>query len=197
MGIPEHLDRLHPGRHPWVEYPHNVPRSYWQGLATNLAVRLLADFGKEPTASLLAQATQSLSNISARVATVRPTPYPSRMPVGSGNRAVGRYNTFFNPAVQAPISSGTEVMVQNDVRDFVEHFDSYLNTGETVSSFTISADTGLTIVSSSLTTPDVNYRIKAIGTSTPANDPWLKLTIVATTSTGRIETRVKNFQVTA
>lgn len=176
--------------------PHNVERWAWHGIATNLAIRLIPDFNKEVPQTLFAQASQSLSNMSGRTALVRQVNYPSRQPRGSGNtQRYNRWARFYRPPAEAPLESATITMQINDIDDFIEHFDAYLNLGEDVASYTISADDGLEIVSDSLSTPDVSYRIKAIGNDDSSANSLQQVTIVATTDAGRVETRVVNFQI--
>ena len=77
--------------------------------------------------------------------------------------------------------------------NFIEHFDSYLIDPEMLSSYTIKADTGLTIVSDSNEDPDIFYQIQAVGGT--SSDGLLRVKIVITTDTGRITTRVINFEL--
>ena len=164
--------------------------------ATNLALRLIPDFNKEVPATLMMQASQSLSNASGRSAKARlqETRYPERMAIGSGNTLRYRpFNRFYRDNANPPNDCTTNVIYINDINDFQESFDSYLRDGETVSSFTIEADPALNIVSSSLTTPVVDYRIEALNTETQGN--WQQVKIVSTTSLGRIQTRIINFDV--
>jgi len=175
----------------------NVPLAYKQAYATNLAIRLV-DFGKQLAPMLVAQASQSLSNLSGRSAMdrINMVPYPSRQPRGSGNTLrYNRWNRFYRNQSVAPNDCSTAEMFIGDVNDYVEHFDAYLNSGETISAVEFSADTGITITSSSFTDNDVSYKITATGSNdtTPQD---LQLTIIATTSSGRIETRVIIFAFT-
>ena len=87
-------------------------------------------------------------------------------------------------------------MVEDDINDFTEHFDSYLNDSETIASFSIIADPALDVQSSSNTDTDVTYRIKAGGTSNTAPLNNQQLTIIVTTSDGRVETRFIYFNIT-
>lgn len=175
---------------------HNVERQYWYALECNLAMRLVPDFGKTPSQALIAFQQSGYSFLSASTAPRRQTQYPSRMPRGSGNTLrYDRYRRYNTPQAEIPLTCASITMAVDDVDDFVEHFDSYLKDAETVSSHTIEADTGLTVVSESLTSPDVDYRIKAVGNSGERSDSLLQVRIVATTSLGRIETRLINFQV--
>jgi hypothetical protein len=173
--------------------PHNMERKFWHSYDVLLAVRLMPDYGKGeiPDVALIRQATSAYSFLSSSTAKVKQVPYPDRMPTGSDNR----WERFFVAQVEAPSSGLTNTMYVDDRRTFVEHFDSILVTGETIASFTISANTGLTINSSSLATPDVTYNITAVGSPDGSASPYLSVKIIATTSTGRIETRIINFKV--
>ena len=178
----------------------NVIRGYWQCLATNLAARLIPDFNKPVPPELHAQARQSLSNLSGRSAfnRVSGVPYPSRMARGSGNTLrYNRWNRFYRNQAQAPNSASTNQMIIGDIDDFIEHFDAYLDAGETISSFSIQTDPSLKLVSSSNTDDDVLYRIEAISNTDGTSPDIQQLTIIATTSTGRVETRFVFFSITS
>lgn len=165
------------------------------GVETNLAFRLAMDFGKVIPATLVALANSGMSVLAASTADPRQVEYPRRQPVGSGNDfRYNRYQRYYRVSAQAPNDCETIRMLEGEINDFAEHFDSYLLGVETISSYTLTADTGLTIQTQALASPDVNYRVRADGTTT-GNDRLLQVIIVATTSTGRIETRVINFQV--
>jgi hypothetical protein len=181
---------------PGANTPHNVERKYWNAIKSVLADRLLADFGKDPTESLMRQIAGGYSLLSSSTAPQRETRYPSRQPTGSGNERWNRYQRFYRRVADAPLSAATNHMLIDDIDDFVEHFDAYLKDGETVSSYTIAADTGLTIVSDSLTSPDIDYQIQADGSSSETTTESLQVKIVATTSLGRQETRIINFEIT-
>lgn len=172
---------------------HNLERKYVDAYKSNLAVRLFPDFGKgmQPDPVLMSQAQQGFSFLSAATAPRRQTQYPSRMPRGSGSTRLNRWNRFFQPVDEAPLSSASVKMVIGDVEDFTEHFDSWLKDVEDVASYTIEAGSGLTLVSDSLETPDVFYRIQADSAATGA----ICVKVVATTDTGRVTTRVINFDV--
>ena len=182
---------------PDVNSPHNVEEGYWYTIECLLAVRLIADFGKTPSQSLISLSQSGYSFLSASTAQVKQTDYPSRQPRGSGSTLrYNRYQRFYRPQAEAPLSCETNKMIIGNIDDFVEHFDSYLKDTETVSSYTIEADDGLTIDSDSLTSPDIDYRIEATGNSGERSNGFLQVKIVATTSLGRIETRLINFELT-
>ena len=174
----------------------NVKRGFKQAFATNLAIRLIPDFGKAVDPILSAQASQSLSNLSARSAydRIKKAEYPTRQPLGSGNTLRWyRWRRFYWSGAVAPTSCKTVTMFIDDVDDFVEHFDAYLNLddNESLSQVDFTMDSGLSLESSSFDAVDVNYRIKAISN----NGGTQQLVIVVTTSTGRVETRIINFEL--
>lgn len=179
---------------PDLNTPHNVPRKCWQGFKTNLAVRLMPDFGKgrQPDAVLQKQANAGLSTISAFTAKIPFTQYPTRMPKGRG---YGYQNRFFRPEDIAPISCETRRMYIDDVQTFTESFADYLRSGETISSYTITSDTGLTVSGDSNTNTAVSFTVTATGTSSTGGDPLLELKIVVTTSDSRLKTKIINFEL--
>lgn len=176
--------------------PTNVERWANHMMITNLAVRIIADFNKQVPQTLFAQASQSLSNASGVTAaeTIRQVQAPRRMPRGHGNTIKwNRWARFQRPVPLAPNNSATNTLVIGDIDDYTEHFDAYLMFDETISSFTIAADPGLSLESSSLTSPDVFYRVKAVDNST--DGVFKQVKIVATTSLGRVETRIIDFNI--
>ena len=174
--------------------PHNMDRKFWNSYDVLLAVRLMPDYGKgaTPDVTLIRQASAGFSFLSSLTATIKQVQYPSRMPVGSG-ASVG--SKFFGKVVEAPNAVPTRIMYIGDITTFVEHFDSYLETGEDVASHTIAASTGLTITADALATPDVTYTIQAVGNGDGSANSLLQVKIVATTTTGRKETRIINFKL--
>lgn len=179
-----------------------VRLAYKQAFSTNLALRLTPDFGKVPDPVLASQASQSLSNLSGRAAMdrVRGVQYPNRQPMGSGNTLrYNRWNRFYQTGASAPNSCKTVQMHIGDINDFVEHFDAYLKQDdvELISSVDFSADSGLTILSSSFTDTDVNYQIRADGSSGSTSNEVQQLVIIVTTDAGRVTTRVVQFELSA
>jgi hypothetical protein len=175
--------------------PCGIGRQFWYTSEVLLAQRLLSDFGKEPTLALMQQIKSSASFLSSASATVEETQYPSRMPRGSGNDLrFSRWQRFYPQAVSAPNECATNRMFKGNVDDFVEHFDSKLISPETISTYTIEADTGLTIQSDSISDSDIIYRILA-DDNTSSITQIVQVKIVVTTSTSRIITRMINFEI--
>jgi len=177
--------------------PHNMDRKFWHSYDVNLAVRLMPDYGKgqKPDVALIRQASAGISFLSSATALIKAVQYPNRMPIGSGSSIGQRWGAFFTKQNEAPISYLTKTMYIGDITDFVEHFSSYLLDGEDISVYTIEANTGVTITADALDSPDINYTIQADGNSDGSGISLLNVKIVATTSDGRIETRIINFKI--
>lgn len=181
-------------QNPDLNTPHNIERRFWSGLSLCLAARLIDSFGKEPTATLLPRIQAAFSFLSARTAPLKRTRYPSRHPVGAKNNFIGRQN-FYETVEEAPLGCATNEMFLGDVDNFTEDFTSWLTSGETISSYTITANTGLTIVSNSNTDTAVSYQIRAVGANGENSDALLQLKIVVTSSATRKVTRIINFKL--
>lgn len=175
---------------------HNVSKKHEYAFQSCLAFRLLDDFGKEVPATLLSAYQGAYSYLSATTAPVRQTQYPSRQPLGAGNTLRwARYRRFYQPQSQVPLSCESNIMFLGDIDNFTEHFDSWLLDTEAVASFVITSDEGLTVVSSSLSSPDITYQISATGNEGVRSNSLLQVKIVATSDAGRVTTRIINFEL--
>lgn len=179
---------------PGLNSLHNVKRSYWDAMETALAMRLLGDFGKQPVSLLLVNAKGAYATLLSGTAMTNMVQYPNRQPVGSGNDLRrNRFRRFYRSASAAPNDCAvTTRMFVGDIDNFTEHFDAWLDQGETLASYTITTPhpSNLFISGDVLATPDVNYTVEAKAAGT------YPVTIVATSSNGRVETRVVYFQLT-
>ncbi len=122
-----------------------------QMMETNLATRLIPDFGKKAAQDdslneLKKQATQSLSNASARSAMLNRGIYPRRQAVGSGNTfRWQRWRRFTQDADNAPIDCSTVQMPLNIVKTIDASWSDEIDTGvQVITSATITYSTGLT-----------------------------------------------------
>ena len=188
------FDKINTGYHfedePDPNTPHNVPAKYWSAYESNLAMLLLADFGKQPMPTLMSESTGSLSAMFSSAAKVEQILPPRRQPVGSGNR-LSRWQRYYSNDEQVSIDTAINTMTTGDVNDFTEHFDSYLNLSEVISSYTISSSTPAVVAVSADTNTDedVTFRATAVSAGT------VSVTIKVTTDLGRIETRNIVFRV--
>lgn len=186
---------------PKTSSKHGVNPAYWDPIKKILALRLAPDFGKGDSSSLnpmlVKQASGAVSVIFSGTATPRQTKYPSRQPVGSGTGIrFPRIRRFYAEESETPNTCETKTMFIGDVSDFVEDFNAYLEDSEFIDTFTIEANTGLTINSSAKNTAEtaIDYNITATGNNEDANEA-LKLKIVVTTTGSRVETRIIDFQL--
>jgi hypothetical protein len=174
----------------------NVDKSFWNMIATNLAIRLIPDFNKDASPVLFSQASQSLSQASANCARdrIRGVQYPARQPVGSGNQIYARWQRFYSDVSSlAPNAPSTLFIMQGETNDFQESFAAYLRSDEFIDTFEVTSDIGLTVVSSTLLDGVITYRLTA-PVDLVANS-WLQVKIRITTTEGRVEIRIINFQV--
>lgn len=180
---------------PDTSTPHNIPREYWDAIENLLSSRILADFGKEPTPALALNISNAGSFLSSATALLRLTTYPSRQPIGKGNRFLNTFSGFYISQEIAPLSSNTIKMTVGDVDIFTEHFDDYLRDSETIASYALTADSGLDISEETLASPDLTYTVTATGTNTELSTEVLEIKIVATTSLARKVTRKIIFEL--
>lgn len=177
----------------------NIPMLAKQCFETSLALRLVARFGKNIPQALSLQASQSLSTVSSALAQIRPIQYPHRMPRGSGNTLrSNRWQRFYRPPIQTPLTCRTKNIVVGDINDYYEDWTQYLNNSEDITSYELVNNDGVTIISDSLDSPRVNFRVQ--GNEIPINVDGLvqdvgivKITI--NTTEGRINTREINFRL--
>jgi hypothetical protein len=173
---------------------HGIVTRYVDRVSGILAGKLMVDFGKgmTPDPKLMNEISVAYSVIASATAITRQIQPPSIMPLGSGNRRCWVSDTYQEPELQAPISILSNYLTVGSVEDYEENFDTYLKDGEDISAYTIDADNGLTIVSDSLATPVISFRIQADYTTSLST-----VKILVTTDSGRKTTRTINFEVVA
>jgi hypothetical protein len=173
----------------------NIDLGHRESVVLSLATRMLAAFGKPANPEMMRAKRAAFSSMMASTRNLQQIDPPSRQPLGSGNtnRYGNDWNRFYSGGSNAPQSAATNEMLIGDVNDFKESFESYLADGETIASFTIEADTGLTINSSTNNDPVIDYQIEATGTNNTSSVNNLQVKIQITTDAGRKETRIIYF----
>lgn len=163
----------------------------WMNYAVSsaLALRICSDFGVEPPASLVALANSAMNNLSARLARVQEVQYPSRMPVGSGQRWLGRFRDHYGQAAQYPNNGVTQTAAQYSTGQYKIDFTSLLQIGEALSGFTQTATSGINVLSSSFSgnvvTLQIQFQASVIG----------QVNIVATGDAGSVVPRSLDFNI--
>ena len=125
-----------------------VDRIHHNMIASNLAMLLLPDFGKDATPELAGQARSSFSASSAVIARKRlqGVNYPNRMPIGTGNRNFGFRSRKYFPAVHPAVTDASNYVLKcGEIEDFEESFFDWLG-DETIASYAISVEAGVTLV---------------------------------------------------
>ena len=176
----------------------NVEPFAWQMMASNLASRLVMDFGKEVSMSLamLAKTSSStVSGVSARKFT-QEVQYPRRQARGSGNTLrYNRWQRYYRDPPFAPSESSTNFLNPGDINDYIENYDAYLRDTETISSYTIEGTPDLTISNDSNTDNEVSYRVTVSDDPNSTTTGFQAVVIQVVTSLGRETSRQINFQI--
>ena len=156
-----------------------------------LGVRLAPYFGKEAEMSVQRQATQALSNWGARTGKTNMINPPNRQPRGSGNNfRFPNWVRFYRFDGDAPISCDTFTLKVDAIDFFLVDFTNYLLDGATITSFTTEVTNGITLLNITQDGAKFNMECKGVfgGSQT--------ITLTITTSTGRINPQLVNFNIT-
>lgn len=175
---------------------HGMEFYAFQPISSMLAVRTMADFALDIEPGLMLAARAGITTLSNRVGRnkLRQVPYPARHPRGSGNtQRYIRWRTFYPEVNQTSLDCPLVRLVTGEVEDFTESWASYLERNEELSNVLIEVSDGLEVVSSSVNSDRVDYRIRALVPENSYSSERLQFT--ATTSTGRIDIREKAYEV--
>jgi len=175
---------------PSTNQDSGIARSDLFAVSCVLAERIALIYGKkvldDPT--FMVNVARAHSYLASKSAITRQVQMPRSMPVGSGNRPYAYNRNYFDPATQVPLSAKSNVLRKYEVEEFIEDFDSKLANTEDISSFTIEASTGLTVVSSakSSSNKSVEYTVRADGFSYDNNEALVIKIVVTTTESNKI-----------
>lgn len=175
-----------------------VHRRYNRAMYLNLAIELIPDFNKEVPPELIknasgAKARASSMSLADRMRNVQPS---RRMPRGMVETLrFNRWRRYSRPESLPPNECATNYLMIGEINDYEESFQSYLDTGELINTYTIEADTGITITSNALNFVEniVQYSVRA--DSNTQEGVWKQVKISVVTTSGREEIRIINFGV--
>ena len=176
--------------------PTGLEQEFWEMFASNLAIQLAPDFGKEAPPLLVRQASTALSSASSFIAssTIRMVRPSHRTPLGDGSTLRrGTRQRFYRGSVLPPENSELNHMFVGDINDYKEDFTAYLRVDEVITNMDFLANYGLEIMETDNLSPFITYRVKAI--SQLNGGPWQQVRIIVTTDLGRKTTRIINFEV--
>jgi hypothetical protein len=81
--------------------------AYQDAFSSNLALKLCNDYGKEPPMMLVMEARGGMSLLYSKTITVDRVEYPTRQPIGSGNKVIGP--NFFSGGETSVATGGLEM----------------------------------------------------------------------------------------
>ena len=176
---------------PDINAESGIATAFNNALQKCLAVRLAPFFGKEASQLLQRQASQGVSNWSARTAVVNQISPSRRQARGSGNTfRFSNWTRFYRAGNAAPISCDTFDLKVDAIDFFGVDFSRYLLDGATITGYTIESTSGIEIITDVQDVDLINLEVKGIQAG------YQTATITVTTSTGRVNPELINFNVT-
>lgn len=160
-----------------------------EGIIFNLALRFATSYDIEPSNDLRANARRGLKDILKIALVYRPTQMPSTMPIGSGNEDcfTGRTDQhFYNPVL---IPDDAQNLKTGEIDSFSVDFTHYLLDGATITSFTVTANDKLTILSSAELDGVITFSAQGVQIG------YGKVCVDVNTSTGRANPEQVDFNV--
>lgn len=176
---------------PDINAESGIATEFNNALQKCLAVRLAPFFGKEASPLLQRQASQGVSNWAARTAKVNQINPSRRQPKGSGNTfRFTNWTRFYRNGEEAPISCSTFDLKVGAIDFFAVDFSRYLLEGATITSYTIENTNGIEVIQDTQDVDMINLEVKGVQAG------YQTATITITTSTGRVNPELINFNIT-
>lgn len=156
-----------------------------------LAVRIAPVFGKVAMEETRRQATQALSNWSARSGKTNMINPPNRQARGSGNTfRFPNWVRFYRFDGDAPIECDTFSLKVDAVDFFTVDFSGYLLDGATITSFTTEVTNGIRLLNIAQDVDKFTMECKGVSAG------YETITLTITTSSGRVNPQLINFNIT-
>ena len=176
---------------PDINAESGIATAFNNALQKCLAVRLAPFFDKAVPQLLINQASQGASNWAARTAKVNQISPSRRQAKGSGNTfRFSNWTRFYRAGNPAPISCSTFDLKVDAIDFFGIDFSRYLLEGATIDSYTIESTNGIEIITDVQDVDVINLEVKGVSAG------YQTATITVTTSTGRVNPELINFNVT-
>ena len=168
-----------------------IDPAYNNATATCLALRLAPSFGIMLNQDIRGLATSGLSNWSARSGKVNQIQPSRRQPRGSGNTfRFSNWTRYYRAGNPAPISCTTFDLKVDETDFFGIGFGGYLLDGATITSYKVESTNGIEVLNHAQDVDVINLECKGIAAG------YQTVTITVTTSTGRVNPEVINFNIT-
>lgn len=160
--------------------PITIDPSAIDGVIFNLGLALAPQYDISPSPLLVLQAREALKDIRKITVQVRPTQFPGTMPVGSGNRdRWAWYQDFHFYPRPLDIPEDAQELKVNEIDSFSVDFTNYLLDGATITSFTVTPNENIEILSSAESDGVVTFSAKGL------KHGHGKVCVDVVTSTGR------------
>ncbi len=173
---------------------HGMDFGLVEPVANMLTYRTLMDYEIPITPALNASVEAAVTSISNQTFQFRETQYPRRQPRGAGNTLrYNRWQRFYRKPDRVPLVCTSQKLDMGEIDDYSQSWADYLRDDEDISSFEIFHTTGIRLVTTGLSSPVVNYRVQGLNPSIDNGVEQVRIRI--TTSTGRIDERLLNFEV--
>lgn len=155
------------------------------------AVEMCSIFGKTITPELYKIADQGLRTIEHICVCVGPSQMPDTLPRGKANESY-TFNRYYGVEDHSPEICSSEELALADTYDYTISWDDWLQTGASVTGYTIDVSAGLTLVSSQLQENDVYFKVTGAYTGTQT----VKIKVTSSDE-GRVDNRIVYFNVKA
>jgi len=167
-----------------------VDPSAIDGIIYNLGLALAPQYDISPSPLLVLEAREALRDIRKITVKVRPTQFPGTMPVGSGNRdRWGWYEDYHFYPNPLDIPEDAQQLKVGEIDSFSVDFTNYLLGGATITSFTVTPNRNIEIISSVEDDGIVTFSAKGL------EDGHGKVCVDVITSTGRQNPEQVDFYV--
>jgi hypothetical protein len=171
-----------------------VPRWAHTGVISNLSIAILEYFGKSAHPNAQRKAKAGLSVIQSKTYVPQNVNYPSRMPLGQGNRRGGYNRSSFYPDSENPLTDSIiRLHFGNVVNPRPIDMSAYLEEDETICEVSAKSPDCLEVTCLQIDGDLIRYQVK----STKNSSEQLKAAFTITTSCGRVTTREQWFEIKA
>lgn len=157
-------------------------------IALGMAVNLCPPYGKAREV-ILPQATGAMSILQGRMARPKRVAYPSRQPLGMGNRQFSNTYQFMPETISAPTSPQTEQMNLGDIKKFTIDFSADMPMAASISSYTTTVSNGLALTNVSFALMKISFTAQA------TVDGYQQILFTVTANNGEKSNRVLDFNI--
>jgi hypothetical protein len=130
-----------------------------------------------------------MSILQGRMARPKRVAYPSRQPLGMGNRQFSNTYQFMPETISAPTSPQTEQMNLGDIKKFTIDFSADMPMAASISSYTTTVSNGLALTNVSFALMKISFTAQA------TVDGYQQILFTVTANNGEKSNRVLDFNI--